>query len=957
MTTTLQSQPLKPPDKLTLSQLEAFLGTSPDATPDVQTYCESAAVLVAFDVLTLSAISASGVPAQGNTLDDLLSVCEPAVQVDRPALWSLALPTRRAALARLGTRAQMKIARAANPGLRDLTLQKVLDRMIDGEAFDLDTLSRDELAALAIISEWMEGILTDLPDKNGLSRALALADILAPLRRLADTSFVGRESQLQRLAAYVSSPGALPPLFVFGTGGVGKSSLLARFVLRDLVPQGQPIAYLDIDRPTIQPDKPLTLLVDAVGQFAPQVGLSPLEVDPMVKEMTFALRRQEGGRHLESIANDDWVFNLFANSLLPRLAGRMPVMVIDTIEEAQFLGSEVVDRLMQFAFDLVAKVPVMRIVLVGRVLPDGYVALAKEGGPTTTFVDVDDWMRDERRPERPINLEVLDDASGRELLARELHLLGVLPLTDNELTEVIGIVSSNPMCLKLGARVLRDEGVASLRADRAKFFAKLKAEKIQGLLYGRILRHLHGKRSSGDEDVRRVAYPGLVVRRLTPEVIRDVLAGPCKLTLTPAYDEYAIIRALSREAALMERDPEDNSLRHRADVRRVMLQDLIDHVDTTVVSQINLNAVKHYSGNSEPVSRAEEIYHRMRSGDPPEELEPLWMEAAGPRLKGAIGEVSGRQRLWLASKLHVTLDAAARDSADHEAWEEQTARLVDRCLRSQEADKALKALHERTMRAPRSRLYALEAEAYRFLGQFDEALTVGRRGVESLSRVGAIDMALELLLKMAVIEETRERFVEAETLVDEAIGFAVHSANRLLRLRAETTKLRLQRQLRPSAREERALLRQRVLDSMDDEMMHALRAQPVLLREAAAELSKQDARLAALAIDTLGIEVQTDPQAQAFGEAIARLNKTRQDAGTKPAITVDTDRLQGSGFDPATIRSWVTNNVTSGDTRNLSISLAQADDKVLSGFREYFRAGVESRLRGKSETMNQKWEV
>lgn len=945
MTTTSQSQPLKPPDKLTLSQLEAFLGTSPDETPDVQTYCESAAVLVAFDVLTLSPISASGVPAQGNTLDDLLSICEPAVQVDRPALWSLTLPARRAALARLGTRAQMKIARAANAGARDLTLQQVLDRVIAGKAFDLETMSRDELAALVIISEWMEGILTDLPDKDSLRRVLALADLLAPLRRLAGTIFVGREPQLQRLAAYVSSLGTLPPLFVFGTGGVGKSALLARFVLRDLVPQGQPIAYLDIDRPTIQPDKPLTLLVDAVGQFAPQVGLSPGEADPMVKEMTFALRRQEGGRQLESGVNFDWVFDMFAHAFGPRLAGHTPVLIVDTIEEAQFLGSEVVWSLMRFLFDFVARMPVMRIVLVGRVLPDEYIALAK-GGPAPTFINVDDWMRGERRPERPINLEVLDDASARELLARELQLLHVLPLTDNELTEVIGIVTSNPMCLKLGARVLRDEGVETLRADRAKFFAKLKAEKIQGLLYGRILRHLHGKGGSGDEDVRHVAYPGLVVRRLTPDVIRDVLAGPCKLTLTPAHDEYTIFNALSREAALMEHDPQDNSLRHRADVRRVMLQDLTDYVDTTVVDQINLNAVEHYRGKTDAVSRAEEIYHRMRCADPPEELEPLWMEAAAPRLKGAIEEVSGRQRLWLASKLHVTLDAAARDSADQEAWEEQTARLADRYLRSHAADKALNALHERTARAPRSRLYSLEAEAYRFLVQFDEALAVARKGVDALSRAGAIDMALELLLKMAVIEETRERLVEAEAFVDEAIGFAAHSANRLLQLRAATTKLRLQRQLRPSAREERALLRRRVLDSMDDEMMHALRTQPVLLREVAAELSKQDARLAALAIDTLGIEVASDAQAQALGKAIVTLNQAGGEADQHAMIAKGAAQFGESDFDPIKIRTWVQENVTSTDTRRLSRTLADSGGEVLSGFRNYFRTGVANTLRG-----------
>ena len=201
-------------------------------------------------------------------------------------------------------------------------------------------------------------------------------------------------------------------------------------------------------------------------------------------------------------------------------------------------------------------------------------------------------------------------------------------------------------------------------------------------------------------------------------------------------------------------------------------------------------------------------------------------------------------------------------------------------------------------------------------------------------------MALELLLKMAVIEETRERLVEAEAFVDEAIGFAAHSANRLLQLRAATT------QLRPSAREERALLRRCVLDSMDDEMMHSLRTQPVLLREVAAELSKQDARLAALAIDTLGIEVASDAQAQALGKAIVTLNQTGGEADQHAMIAKGAAQFGESDFDPIKIRTWVQENVTSTDTRRLSRTLADSGGEVLSGFRNYFRTGVANTLRG-----------
>src|SRR5262249_60685399 len=100
---------------------------------------------------------------------------------------------------------------------------------------------------------------------------------------------------------------------------------------------------------------------------------------------------------------------------------------------------------------------------------------------------------------------------------------------------------SKPCAPRPAARILASEGTAQLVASRSTFLTRLRAEKIQALLYGRILDHLHA------DDVRAVAYPGLVVRRITADVIRDVLAEPCGLRLTPERDEHAIFAVLSKE--------------------------------------------------------------------------------------------------------------------------------------------------------------------------------------------------------------------------------------------------------------------------------------------------------------------------------------------------------------------------------------------------------------------------
>ena len=51
----------------------------------------------------------------------------------------------------------------------------------------------------------------------------------------------------------------------------------------------------------------------------------------------------------------------------------------------------------------------------------------------------------------------------------------------------------------------------------------LNAEMRQAVLYERFLGHI------ADERVRELAHPGLVLRRVTPELVRSVLAGPCGL--------------------------------------------------------------------------------------------------------------------------------------------------------------------------------------------------------------------------------------------------------------------------------------------------------------------------------------------------------------------------------------------------------------------------------------------
>ncbi len=925
--------------KLTLEKLDQFLSVeAPSAT--LEKYVRAAAVLSGFDPFALVPFGGDAASDQrGQILSDLLPICETVNRATEIDLWALLLPHRREALKALATREQMKQALQANPERQMTVCQRMFERLLEGQPLELDQLSREELAAVLEVLEWVENILDSLPQKSAVTAALARTDLLSPMERLAGHGFVGRNEELDQLSQYVFESELPIPLFVFGTGGVGKSTLLARFMLAHAVPQDVAISYIDIDRSTIRPDQPLTVMLDFFTQLYPQLGMPSGAADSIVKEMTFALSRHEAGRHFESVYDDDnrRLISVVSHSLKKWLHGRKALLILDTMEEAEFMGSDVMWPLIKFLLALNRSLNELRVILSGRTLPVEYLEQAFRNFQwTAPTVDKDPaLLLAIPLPNRPLNLTDLTDEPARQLLKSSLAETKVKDLSDSEIDDVIALVSRNPMCLKLAARLLEEEGIEKWRSERSEVFAKLKAEKIQALLYGRILRHLH------DDEARKVAYPGLIARRIDAEVIREVLAGPCKLNLRPDHNEYHIFNALSREKALMFIDPVDNSLRHRADVRRSMLDDLSDHIDKDVIDEIDSKAVEFYSAKDGAVNRAEEIYHRLRLKQEESILTSRWDPQAASHLQGALNEVSPHQRLWLAERLNVTLDDSVRQAASQEEWEAQAARSADRYLKSRLPESALQVLQERTERLPRSPLYLLEVESYRFLDNPDEALAVARQGVNSASKAGAIDMVLDLLLKMVVVEEGRGNLKAAEKFLKEAIAVSSNSSDKLMRLRVQVTGIRLQRQLRPADRKERASLKEQASSTVDEGMLKKLRDYPVLLREVAAELAKQNPSIAAAALETLGVEVATDAQAEAFGRV---MNCIQRDTKTGAVKQLPTNKT----LDAAYIRKWATEELTRRDHRQLSntVATAKAGSTLLSDFRKYFRAGVSSALKG-----------
>src|SRR5207302_5892729 len=107
--------------------------------------------------------------------------------------------------------------------------------------------------------------------------------------------------------------------------------------------------------------------------------------------------------------------------------------------------------------------------------------------------------------------------------------------------------------------------------DRQRFLAGedgttqgLDEELRRAVLYDRFLSHIE------DSRVQRLAHPGLVLRRVTADLVRLVLAGPCGLGEIDATTATELIEKLADEIWLVRRTPD--GLRHQPDVRRAMLR-------------------------------------------------------------------------------------------------------------------------------------------------------------------------------------------------------------------------------------------------------------------------------------------------------------------------------------------------------------------------------------------------
>ncbi|MFE9690582.1 hypothetical protein [Micromonospora sp. NPDC005806] len=471
---------------------------------------------------------------------------------------------------------------------------------------------------------------------------------------LLQRGFFGREAVMAQLRAFAEAPvdpaADLPLLAVTGIGGAGKSTVLAALIRPYLDgmtvadPTVPAVVVIDFDRMQFRIDAQLELSFEVTRQLGAAHPVAGADFSALRHQAREVLRGTGGNvwagpNSVESDSRGSQGFEHDAGILvrLHGLQSRPVLLVLDTFEEWQrerpyhdapredwndperrILGW--IDRIRR-QMDLGG----LRVIVSGRaeVAP-----AAGLGHPLT---------------------EHLGDLPP----AAACELLGALGLTAGHAHALADIVGGNPLTLRVAARFferLDPSERNAFIAGGAEATANLDSDLRRAVLYDRFLGHI------GDPRVRQLAHPGLVLRRVTPALVRDVLAPQCDLGPLTVADAEALTRRLADEVWLVKQMPD--GLRHQPDVRRAMLRMMVTDTEQTVRTRaIHEAAARWYEQGRDDLSPAEAaveaLYHRLMMRDRDTEIDEARVDAEWRRQALALGESVAELPPRLAAQVRV----------------------------------------------------------------------------------------------------------------------------------------------------------------------------------------------------------------------------------------------------------------------------------------------------------------
>ncbi len=328
-------------------------------------------------------------------------------------------------------------------------------------------------------------------------------------------------------------------------GGMGKSTLIAKFVLQHAFsPQYRfPFAILDFDRAALQPRNPASL----IAEIARQIALQFPDHQTALDEFRTGIERDLAtGRVIDLARLCDRLWTTLTDILSAGPVNRI-LLTLDTFELVQcdtLAMTGVADMLRALA------------IVAGDQL---CVVIAGRTGAADIVPHMENAFEVQKMRLDPFSLD-----EARELVARLGRQFMAGEWNDDWTDPIAGDRSDpplrrEPLTLRLAVELVRDaepERRAALVREIAAHGSGAQASFLGTLYRHRILDHLK------DDRARQLAWPGLVARTVTRTLAREVLAPLCDLT--PDEAEIGFDR-LGAQGWIVEHV--GDALRHRRDLR------------------------------------------------------------------------------------------------------------------------------------------------------------------------------------------------------------------------------------------------------------------------------------------------------------------------------------------------------------------------------------------------------
>ncbi|KDN82071.1 hypothetical protein [Kitasatospora cheerisanensis] len=650
--------------------------------------------------------------------------------------------------------------------------------------------------------------------------------------------------------------------------------MLAKFLLDragEHAAEPLPFAYLDLDRPGMLAQEPLSLLLESARQLRIQFPeLRPAEQRfraawigraqlPDFDRLASAVPEPTAGSRatadhitasptlLTAPAERPRLYRDFTGFLAHGFPGRPVLLAIDNFETTQRQGPEALAELWRMFDQFARRSPLLRVVLAGR-------------------AEVD-------RPTRSIEVPHFDREAARGYLTALMEPDTAPDPADAD--HLIDTVGGNPLSLRLAADLLGCGGRAELADVRAENTRAPAGDRIQGRLYRRVLDHIE------DPDVRKLARLGLVVRRITPGVIRHVLAAPCGVEAPDDARAGELFDLCGREAVLLTRAP-DGALEHRGDVRRQLLP-LLRQDESAEVAAIHRAAVQYYRGCTSQADRAEELYHRLSLGEPVAALDARWVPGVEALLIRSLDDLPPRGQAYLASRSGVTLAPAKLRQVPIAEWERHAEVQVTKLLSLGDADAALDVLATHPSGRASARTLLLESRVRAELGDEDRAAALAALARDRAAEEDDGETLVEAVYTQAVAAVARGEAGRARQLLAEAARLAERRSEPLMPLRIQLARWQLARQVRRSsgsARREAAEARERLAELCDEPGVEAASRDQALLLGLTVAVGDLRPELVWQSLRVIGLRKLSTGQRNRLARALERWAET---SGPAPA--------------------------------------------------------------------------